>query len=83
MIGMSSPGNSYFDNNSRTSNSTKSKQLRIIHHVHLVHKHHDVGTPTCRANKMCSRVCGIGPSAAATTRIAPSICAAPVIMFLT
>jgi hypothetical protein len=30
---------------------------------------------------MCSRVCGIGPSLAATTRIAPSICAAPVIMF--
>ena len=40
-------------------------------------------TPTWRANKMCSRVCGIGPSAALTTRIAPSICAAPVIMFFT
>jgi len=40
------------------------------------------GTPTCRANRICSRVCGIGPSAADTTRIAPSICAAPVIMFL-
>ena len=40
------------------------------------------GTPTCRASRMCSRVCGIGPSVAATTRIAPSICAAPVIMFL-
>ena len=33
--------------------------------------------------EMCSRVCGIGPSAAETTRIAPSICAAPVIMFFT
>ena len=41
------------------------------------------GTPTLRDNRMCSRVCGIGPSAADTTRIAPSICAAPVIMFLT
>jgi hypothetical protein len=41
------------------------------------------GTPTCRARRMCSLVCGIGPSVAATTRIAPSICAAPVIMFLT
>ena len=40
------------------------------------------GTPTWRASRMCSRVCGIGPSVAATTRIAPSICAAPVIMFL-
>ena len=41
------------------------------------------GTPTWRARRMCSRVCGIGPSAAETTRIAPSICAAPVIMFFT
>ena len=41
------------------------------------------GTFTCRASRMCSRVCGIGPSAADTTRIAPSICAAPVIMFFT
>jgi hypothetical protein len=41
------------------------------------------GTPTCRASRMCSRVCGIGPSVAATTNIAPSICAAPVIMFFT
>jgi hypothetical protein len=40
------------------------------------------GTPTWRASRMCSRVCGIGPSAAETTRIEPSICAAPVIMFL-
>ena len=40
-------------------------------------------TPTCLDNRICSLVCGIGPSAAETTRIAPSICAAPVIMFLT
>ncbi len=40
------------------------------------------GTPTWRASRMCSRVWGIGPSLAATTRIAPSIWAAPVIMFL-
>ena len=42
-----------------------------------------VGTPTWRARRMCSRVCGMGPSAADTTRMAPSICAAPVIMFFT
>jgi len=41
------------------------------------------GTPTWRASRMCSRVWGIGPSAAETTRIAPSIWAAPVIMFFT
>src|SRR6266852_2414236 len=29
---------------------------------------------------MCSRVCGIGPSAADTTRIAPSICAARLLL---
>src|SRR5674476_1071442 len=34
------------------------------------------GTPTWRASRMCSRVCGIGPSVAATTTMAPSICAA-------
>ena len=33
--------------------------------------------------RMCSFVWGIGPSVAATTRIAPSIWAAPVIIFLT
>ena len=40
------------------------------------------GTFTCRASRMCSRVCGIGPSAADTTSTAPSIWAAPEIMFL-
>ena len=40
------------------------------------------GTSTWRASRMCSRVWGIGPSVAATTRMAPSIWAAPVIMFL-
>ena len=41
------------------------------------------GTPTWRASRMCSRRSRIGLSAADTTRIAPSICAAPVIMFFT
>jgi hypothetical protein len=41
------------------------------------------GTFTCLASRMCSLVWGIGPSAADTTRIAPSIWAAPVIMFFT
>jgi len=48
----------------------------------LFKKTTSAGTFTWRASRMCSRVCGIGPSVAATTRIAPSICAAPVIMFL-
>ena len=37
------------------------------------------GTPTCRASRMCSRVWGMGPSSAPTTRMAPSIWAAPVL----
>ena len=51
-------------------------------HRHLFSATTMQGTPTWRAKSTCSRVCGIGPSVAATTRIAPSICAAPVIMFL-
>jgi hypothetical protein len=50
---------------------------------HLLRKTTSCGSPTCRASSTCSRVCGIGPSGADTTRIAPSIVAAPVIMFLT
>ena len=42
MIGVLSPGNSYLLNSSRTSSSTRSSKLRIVHHVHLVQKHHDV-----------------------------------------
>ena len=80
--GKSSPGKS----NSLSTRALQLHQLQkllVVHHVHLVQKHHVCGTFTCRASKMCSRVCGIGPSAALTTKIAPSICAAPVIMFFT
>ncbi len=82
MIGVSSPGNSYFDSSSRTSISTSSSSSSSSTMSHLFMYTMMYGTPTCLASKMCSRVCGIGPSAADTTRIAPSICAAPVIMFL-
>lgn len=37
--------------------------------------------PTCFARSRCSLVWGISPSSAATTKIAPSICEAPEIMF--
>src|SRR5215475_12747040 len=83
MTGISSPGNSYFESNSRTSNSTRSSSSGSSTASTLLRKTTIAGTPTWRASRMCSRVCGIGPSVAATTRIAPSICAAPVIMFLT
>ena len=35
------------------------------------------------ASKTCSRVCSWAPWEASTSRIAPSICEAPVIMFFT
>ena len=81
-IGVVSPGKPYFVSNSRISismSSSKSASARST----LFKQTIMLGTPTWRASKMCSRVCGIGPSAALTTRIAPSICAAPVIMFFT
>ncbi len=82
-IGIESPGKSYLLNNSRTSSSTNSSSSASSTMSHLFMYTTTYGTPTCRASKMCSRVCGIGPSAADTTKIAPSICAAPVIMFFT
>ena len=80
--GVSSPGNSYSFRSSRTSNSTNSRISSSSTMSDLFNATTIDGTPTCRARSTCSRVCGIGPSVAATTRIAPSICAAPVIMFL-
>ena len=83
MIGMSSPGNSYLRQQLPHLQLHQLQQLRVVHHVHLFRNTTMCGTSTCRASSTCSRVCGIGPSAADTTRIAPSICAAPVIMFFT
>ncbi len=81
-IGVLSPGNWYLLSNSRISISTNSRSSASSTMSALFMYTTMYGTPTWRASRMCSRVCGIGPSAALTTRIAPSICAAPVIMFL-
>src|SRR3990172_9166231 len=81
-IGVASPGNSYLLSSSRTSSSTRSSSSGSSTMSTLFMNTTMYGTPTWRARRMCSRVWGIGPSAADTTRIAPSICAAPVIMFL-
>ncbi len=82
ITGMSSPGNSYFFSRSRTSSSTRSSSSGSSTMSTLFMKTTIEGTPTCLASRICSRVCGIGPSLAPTTRIAPSIWAAPVIIFL-
>jgi hypothetical protein len=50
--------------------------------VNFVEEYYDVGNTYLTERRMCSRVWGMGPSAAETTRMVPSICAAPVIMFL-
>ena len=81
-IGVVSPGNSYSFSSSRSSSSTSSNSSGSSIWSTLFRYTTIAGTSTFRANSTCSRVCGIGPSGAATTRIAPSTCAAPVIMFL-
>ena len=81
--GALSPSKSYSESRSLISISTNSISSGSSTWSSLFRNTAIFGTPTCLANRMCSLVCGIGPSAALTTRIAPSICAAPVIMFLT
>ena len=83
IIGVSSPGKSYSVNKSLTSISTNSNNSSSSTMSHLFKNTTIYGTPTCLDNSICSLVCGIGPSVAEQTNIAPSICAAPVIMFLT
>ena len=81
-IGVLSPSKPFASSSSRSSSSTSSSSSSSSIMSHLFRKTTIRGTSTWRASSRCSRVCGIGPSGAATTRIAPSICAAPVIMFL-
>jgi hypothetical protein len=81
-MGISSPGKPYWVRSSRTSSSTSSMSSGSSTWSTLFRKTTMAGTPTWRARRMCSRVWGMGPSEAATTRMAPSIWAAPVIMFL-
>ena len=80
--GTASPGNPYDVSSSRTSSSTRSSSSGSSTASTLFSATTRHGTSTCRASSTCSRVCGIGPSTALTTRMPPSICAAPVIMFL-
>ena len=82
MTGMSSPGKLFLVSSSRTSSSTRSSSSGSSTMSTLLRNTTMYGTSTWRASRMCSRVWGIGPSVAATTRMAPSIWAAPVIMFL-
>src|SRR5208283_6248068 len=58
------------------------QQLLVVHEVDLVEKDNERGHADLAGQKDMLPRLGIGPSAAETTRIAPSIWAAPVIMFL-
>ncbi len=60
------------------------EQLGIVDHVDLVHVHDDVGHPDlARQQDVLARLRHRPIGSTDTTRMAPSICAAPVIMFLT
>mmetsp|Transcript_5289 Transcript_5289/g.10965 ORF Transcript_5289/g.10965 Transcript_5289/m.10965 type:complete len:215 (+) Transcript_5289:609-1253(+) len=83
MIGVSSPGKSWLSRSSRISISTISRSSSSSTWSTLLRKTTRAGTPTCLERSKCSRVWGMGPSEAETTRIPPSMVAAPVIMFLT
>ena len=82
MIGAFS-SNPFFFKTSLISSSTNSSSSGSETISHLFKNTTILGTLTCLARRTCSLVWGIGPSVAATTRIAPSIWAAPTIMFLT
>ena len=58
------------------------EQVGVVHHVGLVEEHHHARHADLAGQQQVFRVCGIGPSSAATTRMAPSIWAAPTTMFL-
>jgi hypothetical protein len=65
-IGVLSPGYWYFDSSSRSSSSTRSSNSAssLATMSTLFRKTTMPGTPTWRPSRMCSRVCGIGPSGA-------------------
>jgi len=79
---MSSPGKSYRLSSSTHLELDELEELLVVDRIALVEGDDDVrNTDLAREHDVLPGL-GIGPSVAATTRIAPSIWAAPVIMFL-
>lgn len=78
-----SPSYSYYESNSLTSISTSSCISSSSTTSHLLRNTIIFLTPTYLHKRICSLVYGIAPSVADTTKIPPSILAAPVIIFLT
>ena len=84
MMGVSSPGNSYLLSSSRISISTSSSNFGVVTMSPCSGRpHDDVRHTDLTGQQDVLAGLGIGPSAAEHTRIAPSIWAAPVIMFFT
>ena len=81
--GTFSPSKPYFVRSSRVSSLDQVDQLRVVHQVALVEEHDQFRHADLPGEQDVLPVCGIGPSTAESSRMAPSICAAPVIMFLT
>src|SRR5471032_1872850 len=64
MNGTLSPLKPYFVRSSRVSSSTRSTNSGSSTRSHLFRNTTSSGTPICRARRMCSLLCGIGPSTA-------------------
>src|SRR5262245_973206 len=68
MNGALPPSKPYFVKSSRASSSTRSMISGSSTRSHLFTKTTSSGMPTCRASKICSLVCGIGPAAAESSK---------------
>jgi hypothetical protein len=77
MIGVSSPGNSYLSKQLPKLQLHQLDQLLVVHHVALVQKHHD--PRNTHLTRQQNVLAGLGHRTVVgpTTKIAPSICAAP------
>jgi hypothetical protein len=82
MIGVSSPGKLVLVQKLAKLQLHQLDQLLVVHHVAFVQKHHDARYTHLTGQQNVLAGLGHRTVVGATTKIAPSICAAPVIMFL-
>ena len=80
--GVSSPGNSYSVQQLADLELDELEELLVVDHVDLVERHHDRGHADLAGEQHVLTGLGHRTVRGATTRIAPSTWAAPVIMFL-
>ena len=82
MIGISSPGKSYFVEQFADFKFDQVEQFLVVNHVDLVQEYDDGGHADLTGKQDVLAGLRHRTVVAPTTRIAPSIWAAPVIMFL-